>query len=829
MKKSVARYKKQFLLTSKINNTLSSFNKKIVLSKNISDISLYPNQRKKIFYNKSFSQTTTSLNKNQRNLSFNNINNFNHTYIIETENKTTNFLSSLYKNSFYPKPLKNKNFIRELYNQLPFLHLKKDKEENDNNKVKEILINDYKNSVSNFNEIYKTSGEELINEIKTKEFSNESVVDFVKNNRINNQENNYISSIIKSRKKNISVEFENENYRSPKNSLLTLKINNQLINNIKESVVNYQYNSYVEKINETQKNKLKLLIMPKLNIKLTKFHFDTSQKTDKDKDKEGNLKRQSIYKKYNSYLLGNSKNKKDKKENDKSNKKEKDKEKTTEEDNLEDVNPEQITVIDSVNMRNSLIIEVKSYYCKYLKRTVSTPSSRIGATFTKFKSKLYLFGGAASNEVNELWSLEFKKKGIKWKKINFLEDQNITLNSRYGHSCVYFNNNLYIFGGNINLKRLKNTLEDMLIFNIKTSSLKIGTFKKEPVSLTNPNIYIPQRRNHIAQVIGWNMVVHGGIDINKEYLKDNLIYSPKSEDNRTSNENNILKNNESNFILNDWMMLDLTTLKWSKMTNITYKLKDKKSMKNVKIKGGIYRVYHSSCLVLSYENVMKGNKISIDRNNNNIKFDSDDDENDVNPYDNEKEGKYKFDITYEGIYIFGGLDENLKETNNLFILHCFRNPLIFFEPQIKGIPPEKRCMSSINFDKNLNILTVFGGKDVFRVFNDLYILDIMNFEWIKIKLFGPDDICKKMGHCSEIINDKLLIFGGCDEDNKYPAAKILCIELDILKNRNTSKLYNYARSSLKQRPKDIEAKLILKSLKDGNELPKSLYQFWYNS
>jgi hypothetical protein len=395
MKKSVARYKKQFLLTSKINNTLSSFNKKIILSKNISDRSLYPNQRKKIFYNKSFSQTTTSLNKNQRNLSFNNINNFNHTYIIETENKTTNFLSSLYKNSFYPKPLKNKNFIRELYNQLPFLHLKKDKEENDNNKVKEILINDYKNSVSNFNEIYKTSGEELINEIKTKEFSNESVVDFVKNNRINNQENNYISSIIKSRKKNISVEFENENYRSPKNSLLTLKINNQLINNIKESVVNYQYNSYVEKINETQKNKLKLLIMPKLNIKLTKFHFDTSQKTDKDKskDKETNLRRQSYYKKYNSYLLGNSKNKKDKKENDK--------EKATESNNMEDNNPEQITVIDSVNMRNSLILEVKSYYCKYLKRTVDTPSSRIEATFTKFKSKLYLFEGSASDEVNE--------------------------------------------------------------------------------------------------------------------------------------------------------------------------------------------------------------------------------------------------------------------------------------------------------------------------------------------------------------------------------------------------------------------------------------------
>ena len=825
MKKSIEKYKKQYLLTSKINDTLSSFNKKLILSKNSSKRSLYQNQSKKLFYNKSFSQTTTSLNHNHRNLSFNNINNFNHTYIIEPENKTTNLLNSLYKNTFYPKSLKNKNFLKELNNQLPLLHLKKDEEENDKDKdkVKEILINDYKNSVSNFNEIYKTSGEELINEIQKNEISKESIIDLVKSSRINSQENNYISSIIKPRKRNISVEFENENYRSPKNSLMTLKINNQLINNIKESVVNYQYNSYVEKINEVQKNKLKLLIMPKLNIKLTKFHFDTSQKTDKDKskDKEANLRRQSYYKKYNSYLLGNSKNKKDKKENDK--------EKATESNNMEDNNPEQITVIDSVNMRNSLILEVKSYYCKYLKRTVDTPSSRIEATFTKFKSKLYLFGGSASDEVNELWSLEFKKKGAKWKKINFLLDQNVTLNPRYGHSCVYFNYNLYIFGGNINLKKLKNTLEDILIYNIKTSSLKIGTFKKEPVSLTNPNIYIPQRRNHIAHVIGWNMVVHGGIDINKEYLKDNVIYSPKNEENRTSNENNVAKNNENNFILNDWMMLDLTTLKWSKMTNIIYKLKDKKAMKNVKIKGGIYRVYHSSCLVLSYENVMKGNKISIYRNNNNIKFASDDDEDDVNPYDYEKEGKYKFDINYEGIYIFGGLDENLKETNNLFILHCFRNPLILFEPQIKGNPPEKRCMASINFDKNLNILTVFGGKDIFRVFNDLYVLDIMNFEWIKIKLFGPDIICKKMGHCSEIINDKLFIFGGCDEDNKYPVAKILCIELDILKNRNTSRVYDYARASIKQRPKDYEAKLILKSLKEGNELPKNLYQFWYNS
>ena len=43
-----------------------------------------------------------------------------------------------------------------------------------------------------------------------------------------------------------------------------------------------------------------------------------------------------------------------------------------------------------------------------------------------------------------------------------------------------------------------------------------------------------------------------------------------------------------------------------------------------------------------------------------------------------------------------------------------RNPLIFFEPQIKGIPPEKRCMATINFNKDLNIVKSIknNGKEI---------------------------------------------------------------------------------------------------------------------
>lgn len=819
-KSSFYKYKKHFILASKIKDSLSCFNKTGYFSKNNSNVSSYTNINKSLRNNKSFSKTTTALNKNYRNLSFNNINN---SYIIEPINQTSNLLNTTYRNSFYPKSYKNKEFIREIYNSLPYLQVKKNnieknelnKNNNDNNQIKEILITEYKNSVHNFTDIYKNNGEDLNNELKGKEIVNESALDFMKSNAVNSKENNYISSIIKSNRKSYSVEFENENYLSPKNSLMTLKINNQLINNIKESSFKYQYNLYSEKINENQLNKLKLLIMPKMNIKLTKFNFENSNdKSNANKEILESLRKKSYFKKLNII-------KKKENENNKENKKKNIMNEINEENNFI-----QKSTIDSINMRNSLIGEIKSYFCKYIKRNVAIPCSRFGATFTKYKSKLYLFGGSTSNEANDLWTFEIKGKRPIWKKINYNKDSDNSLNPRYGHSCVFFNNNLYIFGGNINLKNLRNSLEDILIYNIKTNTLKIGTFKKEVLSLTSTQIYIPQRRNHIAHVIGWNMVVHGGIDITKEYLRENSIYIPNGVEIRMQTDHNISKNNES-YVLNDWMMLDLITMKWSQMKNINYKLREKKLMKNAKLKGGIYRVYHSSCLILSYDSIMKGNRINIYRNNNNIKYDIIDKENDsdANAYDFEKEGKYKFDVNYEGIYIFGGLDENLKETNNLFILHCFRNPLIFFEPQIKGIPPEKRCMATINFNKDLNIVTLYGGKDTFKVFNDLFILDIMNFEWIKINLFGPENICQRMGHCSGILNENLFIFGGCDENNKYPSSKALCIELDILKNKYISKMYNFALSSLKQSPKNVEGKLILKLIRDGNDIPKNIFPY----
>ena len=108
---------------------------------------------------------------------------------------------------------------------------------------------------------------------------------------------------------------------------------------------------------------------------------------------------------------------------------------------------------------------------------------------------------------------------------------------------------------------------------------------------------------------------------------------------------------------------------------------------------------------------------------------------------------------------------------------------------------------------------------------NIYILDIMNFHWINVNLFGASIKQGISGHCAGIINDKLYIFGGCDEDNRYINAKLLCVELDLFRNKKLAKIYEYASSVLKDNPKDKTAKNVLELLKGGVDLPPDIYPF----
>ena len=718
----------------------------------------------------------------------------------------SSIIHKTFNNTFYPRSYKNKNYLKERKVHLP--PLKTNEGENSNNE----LITDYESSINKFNYMYKNKGDELDN---SKESFDDDVNNEIKKNKIDIDESIYINNVLKkNQRQNFIVSLgHKEEFSSPKNSLYTLKVNKALMEDIYQNSTKYQYQTYANKINETQNMKIKLYIMPKLKVKQTKYDsvfkekptfFRDSPKLRENSNQIKTLKKNLIDKITKKFHRKHS----FKKEKNNENNNENIHYQITEE-NI----PEGDTknVVNSTIIRNSLILDTNLYYCRYLKQVLNNPNSRMEATFTPYYNTLFLFGGLQTNNQSDLWELEISDKIYTWKKRIFKE---VDLNPRFGHTTVLFNDCLYIYGGKFNLKKLKYPLEDILIYHIPTNIMRVGIFKNSKNMTNKKYLEIPQRRNHIAQVIGFYMVVHGGIDISLESLRDNYPEFYFNDFNLKKNKDPKTGENVLNYILGDFMALDLITLKWMKINNIVFKKKNSKKLFRFK---SLPRVYHSSCLVLSSEHTEKAMKINMFKNDN--------DENNNIFLKSQIETKTKFDIRYEGIYIFGGLDGTFKETNTLYILHCFRNPLVLFEPKIKGAPPTPRQMATMNLNNILNYIIIYGGKSINQVFGDIFILDIMNFQWIGVQLFGTDIKTKISGHCAGIINNKLYVFGGSNEDNKYTSAKLLSIELDLMRNKKLTRIYEYAKTVLAENPKDKTAKNVMDLMKDGADLPPDIYPF----
>ena len=717
----------------------------------------------------------------------------------------SSIIHKTFNNTFYPRSYKNKNYLKERKVHLP--PLKTNERENSNNE----LITDYETSINKFNYMYKNKGDELDN---SKESFDDDVNE-IKKNKIDIDESIYINNVLKkNQRQNFIVSLgHKEEFSSPKNSLYTLKVNKALMEDIYQNSTKYQYQTYANKINETQNMKIKLYIMPKLKVKQTKYDtvfkekptfFRDSPKLRENSNQIKTLKKNLIDKITKKFHRKHS----FKKEKNNENNNENIHYQITEE-NI----PEGDTknVVNSTIIRNSLILDTNLYYCRYLKQVLNNPNSRMEATFTPYYNTLFLFGGLQTNNQSDLWELEISDKIYTWKKRIFKE---VDLNPRFGHTTVLFNDCLYIYGGKFNLKKLKYPLEDILIYHIPTNIMRVGIFKNSKNMTNKKYLEIPQRRNHISQVIGFYMVVHGGIDISLESLRDNYPEFYFNDFNLKKNKDPKTGENVLNYILGDFMALDLITLKWMKINNIVFKKKNSKKLFRFK---SLPRVYHSSCLVLSSEHTEKAMKINMFKNDN--------DENNNIFLKSQIETKTKFDIRYEGIYIFGGLDGTFKETNTLYILHCFRNPLVLFEPKIKGAPPTPRQMATMNLNNILNYIIIYGGKSINQVFGDIFILDIMNFQWIGVQLFGTDIKTKISGHCAGIINNKLYVFGGSNEDNKYTSAKLLSIELDLMRNKKLTRIYEYAKTVLAENPKDKTAKNVMDLMKDGADLPPDIYPF----
>ncbi|CAG9334048.1 unnamed protein product [Blepharisma stoltei] len=123
------------------------------------------------------------------------------------------------------------------------------------------------------------------------------------------------------------------------------------------------------------------------------------------------------------------------------------------------------------------------------------------------------------------------------------------------------------------------------------------------------------------------------------------------------------------------------------------------------------------------------------------------------------------DIKIPGIYIFGGVGDDRKPNNDLWILNVGGKTLSWTKPVTTGEPPSPRFQHSMAYNDRAKVLCVFGGRidtggsSHYTCFNDIHILKLDNLMWATLRVFGNIP-ASRSGHSAACAGTKLFIFGG---------------------------------------------------------------------
>ena len=365
--------------------------------------------------------------------------------------------------------------------------------------------------------------------------------------------------------------------------------------------------------------------------------------------------------------------------------------------------------------------------------------------FLKDKEIIICGGLSAFMKGMGIWSLNLEK--LEWIKI----PQKSQTNNRFGHTSIIYQNKIYLFGGRTKYGGA-----------FVSPGLEIFSLIENAFTNQDPegNLFPEPRKNHIAELIGNQMLIHGGLS-------------------------------ESNEILNDCYFLNLSQLKWG----ICF---INKSTPTPRLYG------HTSCLVLPKE-FYQSHKLSIysypemEISNNRLK----------------EKGIYIFG---------GKSKEEGGLSNKLWILLIGLRQLKWVSPEIKGKPPSPRYFHSMSYYDKGNILIIHGGRNDIvsesSALDDTFIFDLENFEWMQVTLYSQLSKFKVLHRCahqSVIYSNKLIILGGMNNNN-YIGSALLIVNLDFSYSNNNKSVEQLLIKELESK-NDFESRKKLNKIK--NELRKN--------
>ena len=373
---------------------------------------------------------------------------------------------------------------------------------------------------------------------------------------------------------------------------------------------------------------------------------------------------------------------------------------------------------------------------------------------------LFLLGGISSKISNfQLWKLNLTS--FDWERIK----QNKIISNRYGHSSVYFNNKIFVFGGRAKTISNFNVNKNSIVKNFNS---KCDVFNGLDVfDLNDKNWYTPifplknspeLRRNHVCELVGNFMLIHGGMSEKNEILNDVFIL-----------------NLNSNFF-----KLNVSVVTWEKWLKLSVQNENNSP----------FLFGHSASLVVPRE-IIENCEFNV-YNYPEVNF--------LNKINNKNNNKNKFKLLNEkirvrGLYVFGGKSKK-GISNKLFVLKIGKKPCEWTEiKDFKGIAPCERYFHSMNFYEKENFLIIHGGRnDFFKMgenyaLNDTFIFDLDSLEYKKINVVNDDKnfvVFNRCCHSSIVFSNKLFIFGGLNNEN-YVGSSFFIINLEYVDNNENKK------------------------------------------
>ena len=549
----------------------------------------------------------------------------------------------------------------------------------------------------------KREEKELIKRVSRnnfKNFRNKTLFNNTSMSKVNSADN--MLTISKKPYMNISIPKETF-YYSPLHSLGVLKLNSVIHSDIIKTNLDRQKLLYKDSIKLSENIKTHILTkMPKIKISRITPKFVNIPIINR---------------------ISNSNNKDEEKVESDNDKKQNDDNNNNNESHKKKINNR------TKNMNFFNPSDYSRLFCYYKYPIINFPESREQFALVLAGNILFLIGGMCCDcSLSELWLCNLIN--ISWNKISSPADSFV----KFGHTAVFdkFNSKIFVYGGRAKLDLHVTYGKNKYIFcDLEYYDVKSNRWIKP--ELVNKN-FVPQRRNHIAELIGNQLLIMGGVD-------------------------------ENDNILNDVYFINLSVIESGK--GRWHELSISKSTP------GPYLYGHSSSFVFQRD-LLKDSKLSVYQYPEEIN----DDKNGVN---NRKRNKMK------GIYIFGGKSKYNGIgglSNDMYVLILGKKPCLWLKlDNVKGIKPKPRYFHSMSYYEPGNFLIIHGGRNDFQnesfALDDTYIFNLNYLQWHKIHLYSTMigfKIFPRCGHKSIIYSNKLIIFGGMNNSN-YLGSSLFVINL----------------------------------------------------